>query len=521
MNRRQSWILLLALVVLGACNGGHEHPPEVAEEDERWAVTAWGEHFEIFAEADSLERGATSLAFTHVTTLEEFSPLVEGVVSVVLVDASGSEVVFSREAPTRPGIFSIDVVPETSGEFDLVFRVVTPARREDVRAGRVRVGESGSAGALVEAAATAAEAEKAAGGAEISFLKEQQWRTEFATSWVREGALGESVAGPGRVEAAAGGEILLTSPVDGVVSATSWPFPGQQVGQGAVVFRVTPRVAADRSLAELEASATGLEAELDLARRRLARLDGLLEIGATSQREREEAQVRVTTLESRHTAASRDLATARTGRRGGAATTEAVAVRAPFPARIARVDLTPGQAVAAAAPLGLLVRDHPLWLEVALRPEAAAGLKAPEGLDVRLSNGRAPMTFRGDRARFVSLSPKVDPATGAVTALFEVDASVEELPIGSLVEVQVLLAQERRGIVVPETALVDDGGVPVVYLQIGGESFVRSEVSVVGRQSGRALVEGLQPGARVVDRGGNAIRRATLVASDVGEAHIH
>ncbi len=128
-------------------------------------------------------------------------------------------------------------------------------------------------------------------------------------------------------------------------------------------------------------------------------------------------------------------------------------------------------------------------------------------------------TFATDS--FVSLSPKVDPATGAVTALFEVDASVEELPIGSLVEVQVLLAQERRGIVVPETALVDDGGVPVVYLQIGGESFVRAEVSVVSRQSGSALVEGLAPGARVVDRGGNAIRRATLVASDVGEAHIH
>ena len=57
--------------------------------------------------------------------------------------------------------------------------------------------------------------------------------------------------------------------------------------------------------------------------------------------------------------------------------------------------------------------------------------------------------------------------------------------------------------------------------QIGGESFVRAEVSIALRQSGRVLVEGLPPGARVVDRGGNAIRRATLVASDVGEGHVH
>lgn len=521
MNHRTSWILLLSLAVLGACGGDHEHVSEVAEEDEGWAVTAWGEYFEIFAEADPLERGASSLAFTHVTTLEDFSPLVEGVVSVVLVDALGAEVAFAKDTPTRPGIFSIDLVPETSGEFDLVFRVVTPGRQEDIPAGRVRVGEAGSSFGLTEPAPTTVGAEGAAGGAEISFLKEQQWRTGFATSWAQQGALSESVAGPGRVEPAAGGEILLTSPVDGVVSARNWPFSGQSVGGGGVVFRVTPRVASDLSLAELEANVIGLEAELSVARRRLARLDGLLAVGATSQREQEEAQARVATLESRHTAAGKDLAMARTGRQGGAAGEEAVTVRAPFAARVARVDVTPGEAVAAEAPLGLLVRESPLWLAIALRPDAVTGLKAVDGLDIRLSNGQAPMTFRGDRVRFVALSPKVDPETGTVTAFFEVAAGVNELPIGSRVEAQILLPQERSGLVVPESALIDDGGVPVVYLQIGGESFVRAEVSVLGRQSGRALVEGLLPGVRVVDQGGNAIRRATLVASDVGEGHVH
>ena len=73
----------------------------------------------------------------------------------------------------------------------------------------------------------------------------------------------------------------------------------------------------------------------------------------------------------------------------------------------------------------------------------------------------------------------------------------------------------------PQTALVDDGGVTVVYLQIEGESFVRVEVTVLARQSSMALVEGIAPGARLVDRGGNAIRRATLVAQDVGEGHVH
>jgi RND family efflux transporter MFP subunit len=524
MSKRTYLILLLlfaAFATLGACAPTDDQSSEDSVEDESWAVTAWGEHFEIFAETDPLEQGSTSLAFTHVTALADFSPLVEGTVSAILVDSSGTEVSFSRDEPTRPGIFSIGVAPEKAGEFDLVFRVETSTRREDIPAGRARVGEPGSSGGLVEPAPATVGAQQLSDTTAISFLKEQQWRTEFATSWVRSGALDESVRGPGRVEPAAGGDVLLTSPVDGVVSATPWPYSGHEVARGTVVFRVTPRVASDRSLAELEANVAGLEAELDAAQRRRRRLEGLHELGATSRRELEEAQARAATLESRLGAATKDLATARTGRQGGTASSETVAVRAPFSGRIAGVSATPGQAVAAETSLGRLVRDRPLWVAVALRPEIAAGLGAPEGLDIRLPNGQAPLTFKGDKARLVSLSPTVDRQTGAVTAFFEVDAGVEELPIGAPVEAEILLAGEKTGVVIPETALVDDGGLAVAFVQIEGESFVRVEVAVLARQSGRVLVEGLPAGARLVEHGGNAIRRATLVAQDVGEGHVH
>jgi multidrug efflux pump subunit AcrA (membrane-fusion protein) len=254
---------------------------------------------------------------------------------------------------------------------------------------------------------------------------------------------------------------------------------------------------------------------------RLERLEGLFELGATSRRELEEAQGRKAMLESRLTAAQKNQATVDAGRRGSSTSSETVVVSAPFTGRIARVDATPGQAISAEAPLGLLVRESPLWVAVALRPEAAAGMGVPEGLDVRLPSGRPPITFRGDQARLVSVSPAVDPQTGTVMALFEVAADVGELPIGSPVEAEILLAGETTGLVFPITALVDDGGVLVVYLQTEGESFARVEVTVLARQSGMVLVEGIPPGARLVERGGNAIRRATLVAKDVGEGHVH
>ena len=320
---------------------------------------------------------------------------------------------------------------------------------------------------------------------------------------------------------AAGGEVVLTSQVDGVVRGEAWPYFGQEVRQGADVFSVTPRVASGRSLAGLEAEMQGLEADREAARQRLERLEGLLEVGATSQRELEEARARKATLDSRIVAAEQDLNTVHAGRRGTGASSETVAVVAPFSGRIARVDVTPGQAIAAETPLGLLIRESPLWVEVALRPEAASGIVETGGLNLQLPSDGPLLAFGPDESSLVSLAPAVDPQTGTVRVLFELDTDVTVLPIGTPVTAEILLTGKKEGIVIPESALVDDSGVTVVYLQTGGESVVRVEVAVRARQSGLAMVEGLPPGARLVERGGNAIRRATLVAKDVGEGHVH
>ena len=110
MHRPLLRLLAAGLVVWAAgCSRSHEHAEEV--EGDSWAVTAWGDRFEIFAETDGLEVGATSIAFTHVTVLDGFAALTEGTVSVVLLGAGGGETVFSIDRMTRPGIFSVQGGP--------------------------------------------------------------------------------------------------------------------------------------------------------------------------------------------------------------------------------------------------------------------------------------------------------------------------------------------------------------------------------------------------------------------------
>ena len=72
-----------------------------------------------------------------------------------------------------------------------------------------------------------------------------------------------------------------------------------------------------------------------------------------------------------------------------------------------------------------------------------------------------------------------------------------------------------------EGALVDDGGISVVYLQLSGEEFLRQPVEVLATESSQLLVDGLEVGQLLVARGGDSIRRASLMSSGEVEGHVH
>ncbi len=494
-----------------AGGGAHEHEP--------WSVTAWSESYELFAETDPLVAGREAPSHAHFTVLADFSALDRGSVTGILRDGAGREERFRADRPLRAGIFQVPFRPARQGEFALVFHVEADGRSEDVDAGRVRVGGAERPGGLVAPPPSAPPAAPA--GQPVGFLKEQQWRTEFSTAWAGEGALRRTLRAPARVVPPAGGEAILTATVDGRVTAADWPHAGRGLRRGAAVFALIPQVTAGESVAALDAAVREVEAELAAARARRGRLRELLAVEAASRREVEEAETRVEVLSARLRAAERDRASA-AALRGEGAAPESFRVVAPIDGRVAEVMVGPGQFVSAGTPLLRLVRPRPVWLELALQPQQAAALTAaPAGLHVRRWAGEEPFPVPARDVRLVARAPAVSGATGAVPVLLEVDRGVDALRLGSRVEVEVLLPEAVRGVVLPASALVDDAGVEVVYVQLDGESFDRREVQVAVRQGPHVLVREVVPGERVVVRGGNAIRRSELLGSSVVEGHVH
>ena len=545
MIRIQLAILAFAFLVPGCTGGaGEDGQSHGHSHDDGWSVTAWGEHFEIFAEADPLIVGGGSVAHTHVTLLDDFSAMTDGAVSLVLVAPDGTESAFRQRTILRPGIFNITMVLGTEGEFELRFRVESGGLTEEIVAGRVRIGRADDPGGLIavsdrdpavgDVAQDAPEQQRDSHSGRvrgsrrsvpdaevISFLKEQQWEALFYTAWTEDGAVRRVVSGTGRVRPVAGWEAALTASLDGEVAAIQWPYVGLAVESGTVVFQLVPRAGEGRSLAELEALETEKGADLELARERLERLEALIEVQATSRAEVEAARARVKSMTAQHDAAQRNLQAVRHD--GGSTSGRGrVDIVAPISGRIAAVSVGPGEAVSAGTTLARVVQTEPFWVEVYLHPAESALLTGEaQGLLLRGPGMTESIRFEPSRVRLVSRAPVVNDRTGAVTCIFEIDGSEPRLPLGTAVEADVMLTVAETGVVVPSSAVVDDAGVPVVYIQIEGEGFVRQEIRIRAREGDRLLVDGLEDGERVVTVGGATIRRAALVSTDLGHGHVH
>lgn len=519
MSTRDLLLVGTSILLLSCTAGEVDDQSRAHDEEESWAVTAWGDRFEIFAEMDPLELGKSSMSHTHVTNLGDFSPMEAGTVTAILRGDKGDDLEFPQPQILRSGIYNVEITPDRVGEFLLLFRVETPAGSEDVASARVSIGDGSSR--LQATAESDAAAAAGLGDEPTSFLKEQQWKTSFSTEWVVEGIVHRSIRAPAKIRPRAGGEVLLTAPVPGLVRGDPWPHLGMEAKRGTKLFQITPWVDTDQSMADLEAEVEVLSSEHRKAQRRSSRLADLSDLGATSEREVDEAEAHVVAIEARLQAATLDLDMARAGRLGGSAVASRISIQAPFNGQVAEVHVTPGEAVPAGARLARLVSPKPIWIEVALRPDSVSEAKAATGLIVETRRGRGVERFDENEVRLISVSPSVDSLTGKVMAIFEVAADTDQLRIGSRAEAEILLPESNKGIVVPINALVDDSGITVVYLQLDGEGFVRRQVRVLHRQGDIAQISGLETGGRLVTDGGNAIRRAALVATDVGEGHVH
>ena len=503
-------ILLIAIVAAG-CNRSAE-PEAAPEEPEALSVTRWTETTELFAEYPPLAVGSTSRFAIHLTRLSDFKALTEGNVEVRLEGGSAPSEVFRVDAPSRPGIFGVDVTPTHAGKRQLVIVLKAKGLNDEHRVGDVDVHPN------VEVAPAAARVggEDASG---ISFLKEQQWSLDFGTALVKEQAVRESIRVTARLEARPGGAADVAAPIDGRLTSVVEVALGTSVSRGQELARLLPPPSAPADLPQLQRARTEAQAALALATRDRERAERLTTAGAAPARRLEEARSAEEQVKVRLTAAEASLAQYNAARTGSATDPEGLfIVRAPVSGVIAQRNAATGANVTAGSVLFRVVDVAQVHI-VGQVPEAqAARARLAKAAELEIA-GQADRLPAG---RLVSVGKVLDSQSRTLPITFAFGNRTIGLPVGQAAFLHLLLDATQARPVVPATAIVDDAGRPIVFVQREGETFERRAVTI-GPRSGEVvqITEGLKPGERVVTKGAYLVRLASLSTSVPAHGHVH
>ena len=503
--------ILVSFCLLQGCK--KEAPPaKTPEAPKPISATRWTDKTELFMEYPPLIAGEKARFAIHFTNLHTFKPLTTGRVAVQLAQPGAPAEVFATEAPSRPGIFGVDVQTRSAGNYSMAVQLNSPDIQDLHALGSVTVYANAA-----EAAAVSHE-EK---GETVSFLKEQQWSMEFATEPAREKTLHESIRLPGEVRPRAGGEAEVTAPIAGRLSSNHAAAAiGTLVRKGQVLASLIPRTANPVDRPTLELAIAEANTALELARKDRERVERLLAAGAVPTKRLEEAKASETTTSARLKAAQLRAAQYETTQRAESepASDALFLLRSPISGIVGESQATAGASVEEGDRLYKIVAVDTVHV-VAHIPEAdAMRLRQISGGEVEVPGLNQPWKL----GRAISVGRIVDPASRTLSVIYEVKNTTRLLAIGQAIFLRLYTSAKVMGLAIPASAVIDDGGRPVVFVQAAGESFERRPVRLGNQdESYLQVVEGIKPGERVVTRGGYLIRLAALSTQIPAHGHVH
>ncbi|HEX4935767.1 MAG TPA: hypothetical protein VFV33_21455 [Gemmatimonadaceae bacterium] len=116
----------------------------------------------------------------------------------------------------------------------------------------------------------------------------------------------------------------------------------------------------------------------------------------------------------------------------------------------------------------------------------------------------------------------IDPVSRTLPLIYEVPNPAGAIKVGANARALVRTSARIDGVVVPASAILDDNGRPIVFVQVEGETFERREVTLGGREGDLVLVRtGVQPGERVVSGAAYQVRLASLSTAVPAHGHEH
>jgi RND family efflux transporter MFP subunit len=523
--RKPLHLLLLSAVLLAqSCRrsgDSHDHDQADGEahthEETTGQITVWTDRYEVFAEHKAPVVSKPAKFITHVTDLHTFAPRMEGMIKFELRQGA-SAFEHPQAAPERPGIYIPAIIFPNPGDWQATILIPTDGTNAIVGLGTIKVYPDDH---------SAAHAEFPDPSEGVPFLKEQQWKILSKTERVTKRRLVERVPLPADVRAKPGFSATVAAPLAGQLATPSGrmlPQPGTQVEAGEVLALLRPRFSDSAArFIEIASEFGRAEAVLKQAEAAFVRTKKLAAQKARSERELQEAEGALAIARAQHAAATTLRSTYANSPESGSGNGVMLELRAPIAGTVTSVGAGLGEPVDAGQVVFRMLNPTIVWIEA----------HVPEKSRIRPENARdAIFQSTGDQGGFVSVLENgghlvfvgidLDPKTRTLPLIYELKNQPSRLRVGESIRLHVETARTDEVVAVPSGAIVTEGGQPVAFVQVSGETFAKRELQLGIRDGDFVEVRsGLTEGERVVTKGAYAVRLSSISGVIPAHGHAH
>jgi len=510
MNFKIGMVAFLVFAVSGCHRqaglpGEHdEHGPGETngEHDEvKFQYTAYSNEYELFAEADAFVVGEVANVLSHFSVLPDFKAVEAGEITMVLT-VNNKETRKSLDQPTRKGIYSFDIKPETAGTGTLKFEISNGAGNYDVMVPQVTVFTRHQ-----EAHEAAEKAVVPRVNATV-FTKEQSWKIDFSTSHPVLEPFGQVIKTTALIESSNGGEMIVTAKTNGVVVLTSNSLlEGTQVGAGQALFSIKAGDLADNnsSVRYAEAKSNFEKANADYERSRELAKDKIIS----------EKDLIASKNQFENTKAVYDNLNQNFSSSGQT-------VICPMTGFIRQVFVKNGSYVEAGQPILTVSQNKTLILHANVPQRYASILGSIRSASIRTLHDNQAYSFGELNGKVLSYGKAVNAGNYLIPVSLQIDNKAGFTP-GSFVEVFLKTGTNTQAVTIPNTALLEEQGSYFVWVQVTPELFEKREV-VPGKTDGvrTEILKGTTADERIVSRGAMLIKLAQATGTlDAHSGHVH
>ena len=512
-NNLSAMLMVGLMVLMGSCThehgtGTHEHD-NLSHSDETHAphgpelesisFTIWTKKSELFVEFPPLVVGKESRFAAHFTEMLNYKPIIEGEVHVQLKEQKKVIVEDRSAAPNSPGIFLPALTPLQSGNYQLVFILNTLELSDTITINDIEVYPN--VATAISANPTSPE------GDEISLIKEQLWKIDFATEQVKRQPIHEVIHTSGEIQPVKGEEKIIAAKSSGIVFFKSKNLQeGREVKAGETLFNISSKGLMKSNLQEKFQVA---KARLDQTKADFERAEELHQELIIGQKEYERRKMEYSIAEAEF----QTLA--------GSYNAGGQSVLASMSGIIKNVMVRDGQFVEEGTPLVEITNNRRLIIKAEVSQSNLPKLRLVKSANFKTPYQKEVQSIADYNGRLVSYGKVMDQGSSFIPVLFELD-NLNELIPGSFVELYLLANPLENALVISKSALMQDYSLNYVYVQTGGESFEKREVTL-GMDDGVnvQILSGISEGDWVVTTGAYQIKMASMSSTIPAHGHEH